>query len=343
MLKSEVYKYIKNIFLSGWCADAVGSRLEFRKRTFTSHKVFDAMHFIGETTGGTYPGQYTDDSEMEIALLNGIIEGQHEDLFPVEHIAQSYIKWYKSEPFDMGQSVRNALLGAFCAEDLINNSYEFNNYSQSNGSLMRCIPLALLSVGKTFEEILELVECEVILIHSSKIVLYITALYCFLISQIILYVLQQNTTNISLLIDETRQLIINVLPDDENSDLLLEWFNQGINLTNICNYNAITNEGHVKHAFIMVIYFLNNINNYSYERAIKEVLMLGGDTDTNAKIVGNLFGAYYNDCIPEYMLKPVLKFDCTTECENFYFLRPIEYGINNGLHLVDKFVDILKF
>ncbi len=343
MLKSEAHKYIENIFLAGWCADAVGARLEFRRCKFSSNKAFEAMHFLGESTGGTYPGQYTDDSEMEIALLRGIIQGQHEDLFPVERVAQSYIKWYKSEPFDMGQSVRNALVDSFCAEDLVNNAYEFNDYSQSNGSLMRCIPLALLSVGKTFTEILELVECEVTLTHSSKIILYITSLYCFLISRIVLNKLNQNTIDIHLLLDETRQLIINDLPDDENSDLLLEWFNYGINLTNIDNYNAITNEGHVKHAFIMVIYFFNNINNYTYETAIKEVLMLGGDTDTNAKIVGNLFGAYYNNCIPEYILNPVLNFDCTSECENGYFLRPIEYGIKNGLHLVHQFVNILKF
>ncbi len=312
------HHYIKNIFLAGWCADAVGSRLEFRKCKFSSNKVFEAMHFLGESTGGTYPGQYTDDSEMEIALLEGIIEGQYEDFFPVEHIAQNYIKWYKSDPFDIGQSVRNALLDSFCAEDLVNNAHEFNNKSQSNGSLMRCIPLALLSVGKTFDEILELVECEVTLTHSSKIVSYITALYCFLISRIVFYKINKSTIDNNLLLDETRQLIINDLPDDEDSDLLLEWFNYGINLTNIENYNAITNEGHVKHAFIMVIYFLNNISNYNYEKAIKEVLMLGGDTDTNAKIVGNVFGAYYNNCVPEYILNLVLNFDCS-KCDNKYF------------------------
>jgi len=61
----------------------------------------------------------------------------------------------------------------------------------------------------------------------------------------------------------------------------------------------------------------------------------GGDTDTNAKIVGNLLGAYYGNCIPEYMSKPVLEFDCTKSSNKFY-TRPEKYGIKNAIKLVEE-------
>jgi len=61
---------------------------------------------------------------------------------------------------------------------------------------------------------------------------------------------------------------------------------------------------------------------------------LGGDTDTNAKIVGNLFGAYYGDCVPKYMSDPVLNFDCTKATG--IYKRPKKYGIKNAIKLVEK-------
>lgn len=64
-------------------------------------------------------------------------------------------------------------------------------------------------------------------------------------------------------------------------------------------------------------FFLKNTTHIIYEKALIGVLKCGGDTDTNAKIVGNLFGAYYGDCVPKYMSVPVLNFDCT-KAEEFY-------------------------
>jgi ADP-ribosylglycohydrolase len=98
--------------------------------------------------------------------------------------------------------------------------------------------------------------------------------------------------------------------------------------------DAIKNEGHMKHAFIFFIFFLKNIDKFTYETAIIEVLKCGGDTDTNAKIVGNLFGAYYGDCVPKYMSDPVLNFDCT-QAEGC-FKRPEKYGIKNAIRLLGE-------
>lgn len=48
----------------------------------------------------------------------------------------------------------------------------------------------------------------------------------------------------------------------------------------------------------------------SYEAAISDILSKGGDTDTNAAIVGGLIGALHGaDHIPNYMKDPVLARD----------------------------------
>ena len=47
--------------------------------------------------------------------------------------------------------------------------------------------------------------------------------------------------------------------------------------------------GHLKIAFMWAFHYLKN--DFTYEAAIRDILMKGGDTDTNAAIVGGLLGA----------------------------------------------------
>ncbi len=318
--------YIYNTFLAGWCAEAVGARLEFMHKTFTDEEVFEAFHMVGEASSGVNPGQITDDSEMEMSLLSALIEGKDEEYFPIEIIAKKYIEWYKSEPFDIGQTTTFSLLNAENASDVLSNAYEYNIDSESNGSLMRCIPLAVFGINKEDDIIMNIASLESELTHPNKIVGEITGLYCIIIAHILRSKINKTELNIDHL--------LNVIANRITNDTILNWFEIGCKLTNIDNYDSIVNEGHVKHAFIFVIYFLNNINKYTYVQAITEIIKRGGDTDTNAKIVGNLFGAYYDDCVPSYLADIVLKFDCTA-VENKFFRRPYNYSVNYAIKLFD--------
>ena len=54
--------------------------------------------------------------------------------------------------------------------------------------------------------------------------------------------------------------------------------------------------GYVKHAVILAFYCLMCADSKPvdkvYDWAVQQAIMLGGDTDTNAAIVGGLIGAY---------------------------------------------------
>ena len=50
------------------------------------------------------------------------------------------------------------------------NSYRFNIGSESNGSLMRITPLVIYCIHLTDDEIEKIVETDISLTHSSKIV-----------------------------------------------------------------------------------------------------------------------------------------------------------------------------
>ena len=319
--------------LGGWCGDSIGATLEFQKRRFSQEEVLNAMEMKSIGFSGVYPGQITDDSELEIALMNGIIAGCKCEYFPSEFIAKEYIKWYDSDPFDIGQTTTFALLDAENELDMYNNSKLHNIDSESNGSLMRCIPLAVILMNKPEEDIMEITAFDTELTHPNIICVETTGLYCIIIS----FILKHRLQNLEIDIDK----LFGIIRKHASNKTVISWIKKSIGLKTINQYNCIKQEGHVKHAFIFVLFFLRNIHNYNYETAIMQILTLGGDTDTNAKIVGNLFGAFYGNCVPEYMRTKVLNFDSTI-VSNEYFRRPPKYCIKYNSSIVNKLVSVIR-
>lgn len=109
--------------------DSLGSLVEFQ----SAQRIADA-HPQGPDRlrdGGvwdTLAGQPTDDSEMALALARQLIS---DGGFVPEKVEQAYRDWMHSGPFDIGGTTSQALRG------------HRNPDSQANGSLMRCSPLGL--------------------------------------------------------------------------------------------------------------------------------------------------------------------------------------------------------
>lgn len=324
--------YIYHMFLAGWCADAAGARLEFMNTTFSDQVVADAMHFVGDKTTNINDGQFTDDTEMELALLTGLLKGQKDPYFPIERIAHEYIQWYHTHPFDIGVTISSAIADATTADDMASNADEFTSDSESNGSLMRCAPLAVFCLNKPFLDILNIAEVEASLTHSSPVVHLTTGVYCCAISYILTDRIRGNDVDLDRLRTSLGALCA-------QNDVVRSWYDEGAYLSTLDDYDAVGNEGHVKHAFVMVSYFVHNMERYTYETAIAEVLKRGGDTDTNAKIIGNLLGAYYGNCVPAYMSSPVLAFDPTSLSAHKRFTRPVQYSIHNAIRLAKEASD----
>ena len=59
--------------------------------------------------GGTWnlaPGQITDDSELAMCLMRGLVEGKGK--LNTGCIVKNYGKWFQAGPFDIGGTIRNA-------------------------------------------------------------------------------------------------------------------------------------------------------------------------------------------------------------------------------------------
>jgi hypothetical protein len=81
--------------------------------------------------------------------------------------------------------------------------------------------------------------------------------------------------------------------------------------------NAEVNIGNLKIAFCYTFYFLwiaSTKKDYKgfYEDCMKKTLLLGGDTDTNAAIVGGVIGALVGfEAFPRDWVETILTFDCS--------------------------------
>lgn len=128
--------------------DALGAPLEFMSKEEISRKHGRVTEMIGGGWLNVMPGEITDDTQMTLAVAEGIIEGPDN---PVQAIGKRFIAWAKSGPKDIGgtcsMSIRwAAFLGQNDAPDEAK-WFEASKYtskanggrSGGNGALMRTV------------------------------------------------------------------------------------------------------------------------------------------------------------------------------------------------------------
>lgn len=288
--------------------DAAGATLEFYHGDITEDVVRNAMKMPGGGALGVGPGQVTDDGELMLSLAGAIQDG-----FDVEKIARAYNAWYKSTPFDCGITCRRAFV---CenAQDMKEKAAIHSKQSEANGALMRCMPIPVFGCSQPVETLIEYAKADAALSHPSEACQDVNVLYSIAIA----YLLQYPGDYIGAIEKVERY--------SKYTCRKVKWWlkeSEG----DLEELNCEQNIGHVRWGFTMAMHFLRK--NTSYEDAIFQTLMKGGDTDTNACIVGGMMGALHGIAeIPDYMKDPVLKFDAAKKGGH---VRPDAYKASNIL------------
>lgn len=281
--------------LGALIGDAAGATLEFLGRQPTAQDVEQALGMCGGGIWDTAPGQVTDDGELTLALLQALA-GQPS--YDVNRAAQAYRRWYLSEPFDIGNATANALGegdpdSPELAEFVAHRALMFNSESKANGSLMRATPLGVWSARAPLEETVDAARADARLTHPNPSCQWSTAAYVVAIRHLML-----NPDDHHGAFAVARS----ILPTDEG-DEVLSWLD-----------NAATGRlppfhpqaGFVRIAFTHAFYHL--LQRTPHVQALRETLSGGGDTDTNACIVGGLLGALWGENeLPSEMKQAVVK------------------------------------
>ena len=261
--------------------DAAGGIFEFMGRPPTLQEAQAALDLPGGGVFDLAPGQFTDDGEMTMALLGAIAKAK--GAYRQELAAQAYCEWEQSNPFDIGLATRAALRVPKAAMNnpkslaklVCSQALEHNSASKANGCMMRATPLGIAATGCNIEETIVMVTSDVVLTHPNKDCIDSTVAYVLALRHLILHAGES---------EEAIQVANSYLLD--NNHLVLGWLSQAIE----GNIDPVTKQiGFVKHAFTLAFHFL--AFEFSFKEAITQTLLMSGDTDTNACIVGGLLGA----------------------------------------------------
>lgn len=86
--------------------DALGATFEFMSREEILSRHGSKREMVGGGWLGLKPGEVTDDTEMTLCVARGIIANPQD---PVEEIGRQFIAWYRTDPKDVGSTIRTAL------------------------------------------------------------------------------------------------------------------------------------------------------------------------------------------------------------------------------------------
>lgn len=282
--------------LEGACVgDAAGAVLEFLGREPRAADVARALSFPGGGCWGVAPGQITDDGELTLALASALTAGG----FDVERIAAAYAGWYGSRPFDIGQTTARAFGvvssgrmrdGVSLASAMRAAAHEGSLGSKANGSLMRATPLGVVGQGRPPDAVAALAIADSSLSHPNASCCDAVACYAIAIASLV-EVPGDRARAWSRAHDwaarharaEARDWLAAAERGEEAA--------------------FTPQDGFVRIGFVNA--FVHLRRGSTYAAALESTLAGGGDTDTNACIVGGLIGAASPEQIPAAWLEAV--------------------------------------
>lgn len=297
--------------LGALVGDASGAVLEFLGRQPSVSDVSAAMDMPGGGVFDVAPGQFTDDGEMTVTLLRALATS--DGSYDINLVAKAYGEWADSHPFDIGGATSHALryLHGPDFSGLANErACESNAQSKANGSLMRATPLGLAGAFTSEAQTIVWADQDCALTHPHKSCQAAVTTYALAIRHLIV----KPRDIKGALTSATRYL-------ETKEGEVIGWLEDAI-LGDLPAGEPMI--GFVRIGFTHAFHHL--VRETPYRMAIAQTLMLGGDTDTNACIVGGLVGAAQGvQSIPASMLESVLQ--CDTQLGQ---PRPSIFGIQQA-------------
>lgn len=282
--------------LGALVGDAAGAVLEFFGGPIGEDDVRRALTMPGGGTWNVAPGQVTDDGELTMSLLHALVESPAE---PTTAAAVRYARWVDSRPFDIGATTA-ASLGCLrrhehaaqaethgIARVMAAVARERCYASKANGSLMRATPLGVWGAAREVGTVIEATMADARLSHPNPACVGAAVAYVLAIRQLV-----RAPGDVAGAIEQARTAL-----DRDIFAEPREWLEEATNGARVA-YTPM--DGFVRIAFTHA--FRHLAAGTSWLDALAETLAGGGDTDTNACIVGGLLGARWGaSAIPQAM------------------------------------------
>jgi ADP-ribosyl-[dinitrogen reductase] hydrolase len=238
---------------------------------------------------GWQPGEWTDDTQMAICVLEEAVGGELEP----DRVGDRFIAWYSRGPNDVGMQTRWVLGGASSGSELTDRAAQYceeNPKCAGNGSLMRTAPVALAFLGDA-DAMVRAARAVSDLTHGDPMCADACVLWCLAVDHAIRHGAFDIRVGVARLPGERRGEWVRIIAEAEDRPASSFSENGWVVTAFQAAWAAIiqtpTTKGaqvHVRHALVAAV-------------------RIGGDTDTVAAIAGSLLGARWGaSAIPEEWL-----------------------------------------
>jgi ADP-ribosylglycohydrolase len=289
--------------LGALAGDAAGAVLEFLGRPVAEADVDHAMTMPGGGTWEVAPGQITDDGELTMSLLHALAAQPERP----RGAAERYARWVASDPFDIGATTA-ASLGCLRREGWAARAKEAGvdvamseaarercMGSKANGSLMRATPLGVWGARRNDAALIAAAADDARLSHPNPACVDACVAYVLAIASLV-----RAPGDGARAFDVAR-----AWSGEHACEEVRGWLAEAEAGTRV---PFTPQDGFVRIAFTHA--FRHLAAGTGWVEAVRETLAGGGDTDTNACIVGGLLGARWGSrAIPPGMREAVLRCD----------------------------------
>ncbi len=276
----DLHERARGALIGQLVGDALGTTVEFSAASAIAWKYPQGHRDI---VGG--------DSELALALARGIVARGN---FEPDEVAQRYLAWYASGPFDIGNTTRQAF-GQWDDGDAVAErvAARASIASQANGSLMRVSPLGIFGHGLPEADLAIFAAIDSRLSHPHPVCVAACAVFVHAIAYAV-----RTGSGAGAVFEEACKFA-------GRCDLAAPIRDSLMTAAEKRPDDFETNEGWVRIAFENAFFELAHVD--SFEEALVRTVNAGGDTDTNGAIAGALLGAVVGEAsIPERWRRVVL-------------------------------------
>lgn len=320
--------------------DALGSPWEFTRSAAPSNAGTNLQPFIWGPYHGHGPyvsalGQVTDDTEMTLVLARSLARNGG---WRRNDVIQSYINWINSKTIIDGKKYGMRMVGrntkflfkgitqvkSFEVRWCKNTLAPLDQWTQSNGAMMRCSPLVVLNT-RSFDII-----NDVSLTNPHPNCVGTNALYLSVLRHVISSSNVQSSRSVfrsailrglyeveDMITDEVAEIVRNIVKGNHRS---LNGRNKGWCLNGL------------DAAFRAAWFAVQNDSNIGiYQKLIQYTIQRGGDTDTTGAITGALIGAFdgYDRLRQDPWFRECWNTVRQSDSNEGQLPRPIEYSLQD--------------
>lgn len=256
--------------------DALGAPFEFRLAGLYAQRFPKAvLGGIGEMVGGGAfnwePGEFTDDTQMAMALAESIISCRGD--FEMENTWNHFVAWSK-QATDIGNTT-SASLSRSNFRTAAQQAHDAVGQSGGNGCVMRIAPIGIAGVRWGRARTIEIARLQSSLTHFDPIAGWSAAIAAEVIRACIA------GEQFARAVSEATQLV-----EDDHRDLFTEYLAESWtpDQSDIANGAAFV-------CLAQAVWAVRNTS--SFEEAVVAAVNLGDDADTVAAVTGALAGAVY--------------------------------------------------